>query len=120
MKKLYYLATLAVLMLAVTSCEDDDHYYILGHWEKVAVVENGYEYPLDYGEYEEYYFYDDGTGIYWSETGIQTEFFWNTDYNNQLYIRHSDGLTERLYYRMRHGELLLSEDWAFNNYRVFR
>ena len=61
MKKIYALMTLVTLSLALNSCGDDWEYYnsdLLGTWEKVSVIENGREYELLAGEYEEYTFYD--------------------------------------------------------------
>ena len=53
MKKLYTLLTLATLLVAMSSCGDD--YYrdseLLGRWQMISVIENGYEYELEIGEY---------------------------------------------------------------------
>ena len=121
MKKIYTLLTLATLLVAMSSCGHD--YYnsdLLGRWEKVSVIENGYEYELERGEYEQYIFYNNGTGIYVNEFGTRVDFYWDEYGYDRVNIRFSDGITEYLYYSFDRGYLILWETASHRNGRVFQ
>ena len=123
MKKIYTLLALAILMLVMSSCGDDYYYRssdLLGRWQKISVIDEGYEYDLVVGEYEEYIFYDDGTGIYQNEMGTRVDFFWDERGYNKVDIRFSDGITEYLYYEFDRGDLILWDTSSRRNGRVFR
>lgn len=123
MKKIYALMTLATLSLALSSCGDDWEYWnspLLGHWEKVSVIENGREYDLEIGEYEEYTFYDNGTGVYRNEFGTRVHFDWYERSGHRVEMRFDDGIDEYLYYEFEGDYLLLYENSSRRDGRVFR
>ena len=122
MKKIYTLLTLAILFVAMSSCERSIYYYssdLLVRWEKGSVIENGYEYELARGEYEQYIFYDNGTGIYVNEFGTRVDFYWDEYGHDRVNIRFSDGIDEYLYYSFDRGYLILWETASHRNGRVF-
>ncbi len=118
------LLSMIVLAMAVvlTACHDD--YYdapFLGTWESIYFGQNGQEYSLRSDEYHRYVFYSDGTGAYTQADGLQTKFVWNEYGSDQIYIRHNDGLDETLYYYFdRDGYLIMSTDYRFYTYYVYR
>ena len=123
MKKIYALMTLVSLSLALNSCGDDWEYYnsdLLGTWEKVSVIENGREYDLLAGEYEEYTFYDNGTGVYRNEFGTRVGFDWYERGYRKVEMLFDDGLNEYLYYEFEGNYLILYGDSSRRDGRVFR
>ncbi len=120
MKKIYSLLTIVTLMVTLTGCGNDYRYSdLLGRWELVSVIENEYEYELERGEYEEYTFYDNGTGIYLNEFGTRVDFYWD-EYSRKVDIRFSDGIIEHLYYEFDRDYLILYDTSSRRNGRVFR
>lgn len=127
MKKIYFIALIASLSLAMTSCSDwDSPYYvddIVGTWVS--------EYGSDgYGDYNimgydvvRYDFYYDYTGryTYYSAYGLSyVDFDWET-HGDRLYIRYYDGDYENLYYGFNdYGYLILSLDRHFYRYTAYR
>ena len=127
MKKIYFIALIASLSLAMTSCSDwDSPYYvddIVGTWVS--------EYGSDgYGDYSimgfdvvRYDFYYDFTGryTYYSAYGLSyVDFDWET-HGDRLYIRYYDGDYENLYYGFNnYGYLILSLDRHFYRYTAYR
>lgn len=121
MKKIYTLMMMFTLMVALSSCGDDYYYSdLLGRWQKVSVIENDYEYDLARGEYEEYVFFDNGTGLYQNEYGTRVDFWWDEYGHDRVHIRFSDGIVEDLYYRFEGSYLIMSDTPSFRNGRVFR
>ena len=122
MKKLYTLLTLATLLVAMSSCGDD--YYrdseLLGRWQMISVIENGYEYELEIGEYEENTFYRDGTGLYVNEFGTRVDFYWDQRGYDRVEMRFADGINEYLYYEFDRGDLILWDTASRRTGRVFR
>ena len=123
MKKIYALMTLVTLSLALSSCGDDWEYWnsdLVGHWEMVSVIENGQEYALEYGEYEEYTFYDNGTGVYRNEFGTRVRFDWYERGSRKVELRFDDGITEVYYYEFE-GDYLIFYETSSRRYGwVFR
>jgi len=113
-----------VLMLALQGCES--HYYdgyyheLLGTWRMTAVGENGYERDYYAGEYEQYTFYEGGTGVYYNEMYGTTYFEWNEVASGHVILYHDDGVIEDFYYNFDFdGYLIVSSSWDMYNYRVF-
>ena len=123
MKKIYALMTLVTLSLALSSCGDEWEYWnsdLLGHWEMVSVIENGHEYDLAIGEYEEYTFYDNGTGVYRNEFGTRVRFDWYERSGRRVEMRFDDGITEVFYYEFEGDYLIFYETSSLRNGWVFR
>ena len=123
MKKIYALMTLVTLSLALSRCGDEWEYWdsdLIGHWEKVSVIENGREYDLEVGEYEEYTFYDNGTGVYRNEYGTRVRFDWYERSGRWVEMRFDDGLDEYPYYEFEGNYLILYDNSSHRDGRVFR
>ena len=121
MKKIYTMLTLAVLAVALGSCDHDVFYSdLIGRWQLVAIIENGHEYDPIRGEYEEYTFYDNGRGMYLNEFGTRVEFWWDEYGRDRVHIRYSDGLNETLYWRVDGNYLELCDTPSFRTGRLFR
>ena len=119
MKTIKYLFALALMSVMLTGCGLDDKDEFLGTWESYAFCD-GYE-EFEQYDYERmtYCFYDDGTGYYIQGT-IRTTFYWDKMSGRHLYLRHSDGLTEDIYYRFDRGDMLMSGEPSFHTYTVFQ
>ena len=123
MKKIYALMTLVTLSLALSSCGDEWEFWnsdLVGHWEMVSVIENGQEYDLAIGEYEEYTFYDNGTGVYRNEFGTRVRFDWYERSGRRVEMRFDDGITEVFYYEFEGDYLIFYETSSLRNGWVFR
>lgn len=123
MKKIYALMTLVTLSLALSSCGDEWEFWnsdLVGHWEMVSVIENGQEYDLTIGEYEEYTFYDNGTGVYRNEFGTRVRFDWYERSGRRVEMRFDDGITEVFYYEFEGDYLIFYETSSLRNGWVFR
>ena len=121
MKKVYTILAAAIMMVAFSSCEDDYRFSdLLGRWQLISVIEDGYEYEAESSEYEEYTFYDDGRGAYVNAFGTRVDFWWDERGHNKLDIRFDDGITEYLYYEFDRGDLILYENSSRRDGRVFR
>ncbi len=124
MKKFYTMLALATMLVALSSCSRDYDYYrhsdLLGRWEKVSVIEDGREYELVRGEYEQYIFYDNGTGWYQNEMGTRVDFYWDERGYDKVEIRFRDGIIEALYYEFDRGDLILWDTPSRLNGRVFQ
>lgn len=96
------LLVMFVSLFTTTSCDDDHHYYnpIVGNWSLTD--------PVD-AYYNEYYFYPDGTGIYYIDDyyGESTYYFtWET-YHSYLYVYFNTGETWTYRWDFRYGCLYL-------------
>lgn len=127
MKKLYYIMLLAVMSIAMTSCDGwDSPYYvddIVGSWESYYGHDGYVEYDIMGYDVVRYDFYANHTGryTYYSYYGLSyVDFDWDT-YGNRLYIRYYDGDSEYLYYGYdRAGYLIMALDSRFYRYTVYR
>ncbi|MCM1520221.1 MAG: hypothetical protein NC098_05490 [Lachnoclostridium sp.] len=83
----YFMTLVAIICcMSMTSCDDEDNYGnpIIGRWQLIA--------PTNV-DYNEYYFYPDGTGAYYiSDAWGQDMYYfdWNT-YGDQLTIYFDNG-----------------------------
>lgn len=118
MKRTYILMTLLAVMALLYSCET--HSRLLGRWETVSIIQNGYEYDLARGEYEQYIFYDNGTGLYINEFGTRVDFYWDERSYGKLSMRFSDGIVETPYYEFDGNYLILWDNSMRRDGRVFR
>lgn len=104
----FSVSLLLVMFFALftTSCDDDDDYYmspIEGSW---AIVD-----PPEV-DYNEYFFFSDGTGTYYIEdyAGNSTYYFtWQT-FGNVLYVYFNTGDTWRYTWYLRDGYLYMYRD----------
>ena len=130
MKKIYYMMIMAMMSVAMVSCDDwdwDSPYYvddIVGSWESYYGCDGYYEYDILGYDVVRYDFYANHTGrytYYSSYYGLDyVDFDWDT-YGNRLQIRYYDGDYEYLYYGYdRAGYLVLSLDSQFYRYTVYR
>ena len=129
-KGLLFGTLLAVITLALSSC-DNDYWYgyhnheVLGYWEADYAVDGGGSYTLYDNERDAYRFYSDGTGEYyyydrygyWTRVSLR----WEDRGGRRLWVRYSDGApSEYLDYDFdRYGYLLISRD-NFDTYRGYR
>ncbi|MBR5102622.1 MAG: hypothetical protein IK092_05815 [Muribaculaceae bacterium] len=120
MKKIYHLLIVALLVPLFSACDEFDTAPYLGTWGLVAYGENGHEWEASYGsDYEEYVFYDDWTGFFSNGMGVRTQFYYDERGSRHLYLRHSDGITEDIYYRFDRGYMIMSNNSSFYSYRVY-
>lgn len=127
MKKIYYMMLMAMMSVAMVSCDGwDSPYYvddIVGSWESYYGSNGYYDYDIYGYDVVRYDFYANHTGryTYYSYYGLSyVDFDWDT-YGNRLSIRYYDGDYEYLYYGYeRNGDLVLSLDSRFYNYTVYR
>lgn len=122
MKKIYSSLILLIMMMAVSSCEINDYdSELLGRWQLVAILDNGYEYEPTAREYEEYTFYRGGSGLYYNDFGVRVDFWWDQHGYDRVDIRYSDGApTEHLYYGFSRGDLVLYDNYSRRTGRIFR
>lgn len=126
MKKFYYIMLLAVMSMAMNSCDGwDSPYYvddIVGSWESYF-GSNGYsEYDIVGYDVVYYDFYANHTGryTYYSRYGLTfVDFNWETR-GDRLFIDYYDGDSEYLYYGFdRNGYLILALDNRFYRYTAY-
>ena len=119
MKKFYITMTVLLMGVCLSGCNwtDDD---FLGTWESYAYYDGYEEYNIYGIDRVRYTFYDDGTGLYVQNNGLRTHFEWHEYRYGHFYLRHSDGLTEDLYYRFDRGDLIMSDSPNFYTYTVYR
>ena len=131
MKKFYYTLLLVVMSMVMVSCEDhgwgwDTPPYdsgIVGSWEAYYGFDGYGEYDILGYDVVRYDFYTNRNGRYYqySHMGyVYIDFYWET-HGNMLYIWYEDGDYEELYYGFNdYGLLVLSLDWRFRQYTVYR
>lgn len=116
------LTIVAVMAMSLSSCDErfwrDD---VLGTWGLIAYSDEYNEYSVGYHDYmyEEYVFYEDGSGFYTSNSGVRTQFYWDEYSSRHLVLKHSDGMVEDFYYRYDRGDLVMSHDPSFVYYYVY-
>lgn len=128
MKKIYNLLLVAVIAMAMTSCDGWDSPYriddIVGSWESYYGYNGAYEYDLVGIDVVRYDFYANYTGRYTYYDPyygpLYVDFDWDT-YGDRLVIRYYDGDYDYLYYGYdSRGFLILSTDSRFYRYTVYR
>ena len=132
MKKIYYMMLMAMMSVAMVSCDGwDSPYYvedIVGSWESFYGSDGYLEGDILGYDVVRYDFYANHTGrytyhsySYYAYYGLSyVDFDWDT-YGNRLKIRYYDGDYEYLYYGFdRAGYLILSPDSHFYRYTLYR
>lgn len=120
MKKIYGILLMAVIAVALSGCDENDRYdSLLGRWERVALRIDGYESSIRSGEWEQYIFFEDGTGIY-SNDYESYDLYWDTYNHDRIHIRYSDGMVDDLYYEVHGNTLELSPTTSFRDASIYR
>ncbi|MBR1543979.1 MAG: hypothetical protein IJ626_03700 [Muribaculaceae bacterium] len=119
MRKLIIAFALVTMTLGLNSCLDNYRYPFYGTWGLVSFVEGDLEYAIADNEYEEFSFFEDGTGMY-SDIYGRERFYWDEISTDRLRLRYmSSGLVEDVYYDYSHNTLFLSGEYNFYAYRVY-
>lgn len=131
MKKIYHIATLLLVMLALNSCGDEPRWYeddIIGHWTAEYYYDGNHFFNLAAYDVDHFTFYRGGTGRYegYDDYGhlYYTDFDWDFFGRDQIEISFYEGGRRsylRYYYDWdRDGYLLLSESPNFYTYIGYR
>lgn len=119
MKKFLISLALVAMTVGLNSCLKDYRYPFYGTWRLVSFVEGDVEYAIDPIEFEEFSFFEDGTGVLYDRYGRE-KFYWDEISNGCLRLKYlSSGLVEDLYYDYSRSTLFLSGDYNFYAYRVY-
>ena len=118
---------IAVMSVAMTSCDDwDSPYYVddvVGAWESYYGYDGYGEYDLIGTDVVRYEFYANYTGRYYCYNGMRLTYFnfeWDTN-GSRIKIWYEDGDFDNLYYGFNdYGFLVLSHSKRFYEYTVYR
>lgn len=130
MKKFYYFAMIALLGVAMSSCDDRRHWdepywnFLVGNWESVYGVKGNMSYDLYGTDVVRYEFYNNGYGRYYFYDDFGGYYYYNLEwesYDDRINIYYEDNTREYLYYDWDdYGYLLLSPDRNFYRYTAYR
>lgn len=108
-------------LLTLSSCDQDDPYYspLVGGW--ISSYDNaGPINVYNYDYYNEYYFYDNGTGQYCYYDNyrnlVAISFVWTSYNDNYVNIRYETGDSFNFYYHFINGYLEFSNQSNFATY----
>ena len=133
MKKIYYMLLLAVISMTFVSCDEHSVYWdtpdyryidnILGTWESYYGYDSYGEYDIRGYDIERFDFYGNYLGRYYYYSAMgwtYINFQWAAS-ENKISIWYENGDFESMYWGINHyGDLVLSYDWKYREYTVFR